>query len=303
MEALTIPRNHAVGAERGRGDRAAEALHGGAKSLFEIAFAGETCGEVAADDQVVNVRNQVFNAGIYFIEIGDDGNAGRAGPGSGLGCCCSFKSVDMQGPRIHDPGAIEVGGLEQEALIATAENGAFAAVIDEDERLRTGGIGHGDQARIHAGAGKLFAMETGPVVVAELADVARGEAPGLAGDHGGGGLAAGQDAGVGVLSFGAAGREMSERDERIDCVETHAHQVNLSRLCHSSHCKGEELNGAGLTDQEKRVVFHKTHVHPAAEATRMTASTPTQAKFMESAGTRAFIPSQTKTATEAARIA
>jgi hypothetical protein len=95
---------------------------------------------------------------------------------------------------------------------------------------------------------------------------------------------------------------MSEWNERIDCVETHAYQVNLSQLCHSFHCKGAELNGAGLSDQEKRVVFHKTQIHPAAEATRITARTPTQAKFMESSGTRAFTPSHTKTTTEAARI-
>ena len=178
--------------------------------------------KIAADDEVIDVRDQVFDAGVGLVEIGDDGNAGGAGPGCGLGCGGGFESVDEQRAGIHDPGAIKVGGLQQQALIATAEHGAFPSVIHEDERLRAGRIGHGDQARVHSGARKFAAMEIATVVVTELADVARGEAPGLAGDDGGGGLAAGQDAGAGVFGLGAAGRKMRERNQRVNGIETHA---------------------------------------------------------------------------------
>ena len=108
----------------------------GAEGLFEIPFAGEARGKVAADDEVVDVVDQVFDAGIELVEIGDHGDAGGAGPACGHGCCGGFKAIDVQGARIHDPGAIKVGGLEQQALVAAAEDSAFPSVVDKDERLR-----------------------------------------------------------------------------------------------------------------------------------------------------------------------
>ena len=185
MEVLAVPRKNAVFAECCRGQSAAKALQGGAKSLFKIAFAGETRGKIAADDKVVDVVDQVFDAGIDLVEIGDDGNSCGAGPGSGLGCGGGFETVDVQGARVHDPGAIEIGGLEQEAFIAAAKNGAFASVIHKDERLRAGGICDSDKARIDACVRKFAAMQIGGFVVAQLADIACVESPGLAGDDGG----------------------------------------------------------------------------------------------------------------------
>ena len=44
-------------------------------------------------------------------------------------------------------------------------------------------------------------MKAGCIVVAELADVAGGQSPGLTGYNGGGDLAAGKDGGVGVVHF------------------------------------------------------------------------------------------------------
>ena len=52
-----------------------------------------------------------------------------------------------------------------EALIASAEDRTFTTVVDEDERLRTGCIGDGDQARVYPGAFELLTVENGSVVV------------------------------------------------------------------------------------------------------------------------------------------
>ena len=75
-------------------------------------------------------------------------------------------------------------------------------------------------------------MEGGGFVVAELADVARAESPGLAGEDGAGGLAAGKDGGVVVLDLGAAGGIGGEVDQRVRGVEAHADKVNQRRLGH-----------------------------------------------------------------------
>src|ERR1700760_2922026 len=115
---FAIPRKHAVGAQRCGGDGAAEALARGAESLLEIAFASETGWKITADDEVVDVIDQVFNAGVSLIEIGDDGNSGGAGPRCSLGCGGCFETVHVEGAGIDDPRAIELAGLEQQAFVA-----------------------------------------------------------------------------------------------------------------------------------------------------------------------------------------
>ena len=73
------------------------------KGLFKVALAGEARGKVAADDKIVDIVNQVSDAGIELVEIGNDGDAGGACPARGHCGCGGFKSVHMQGTRIHDP--------------------------------------------------------------------------------------------------------------------------------------------------------------------------------------------------------
>ena len=114
----------------------------------------------------------------------------------------------MQRAGIDDPFAIEIRRLQQQTLVAAAKHGALTALVHKDEGLRAGRIGHGDQPRIYAGSREFAAMEIARIVIAELADVARVQAPRLAGDDGGRGLAAGHDAGVGVFGLGAAGGKL-----------------------------------------------------------------------------------------------
>ena len=120
-----------------------------------------------------------------------------------------------------------VTGVQTCALPISAEDGAFAFGVDEDEGLGAGSSGNGDDVGLYTVVREGFAMEGGGEVVAEFADVAGAEMPVLAGDYGGGDLSAGEGADGGVFSFGAAGGEFGEGDDGIGGVEAYADEIDL----------------------------------------------------------------------------
>ena len=204
-ELVAVEGEDAVGAEGGGGEAAVVAAVHLAEGLFEVGLGGEAGGKVAADDEVVDVGEEGFDVGVEFVEVGDDGDVGFAGPGGGEDGGFGVVAVDVEGAGVGDPFAMEIGGVEDEALVAAAEDGALALGVDEDEGLGAGDAGDGDDAGFDAGVGEGFAMEGGGEVVAEFADVAGAETPVLAGDDGGGDLSAGESADGGVFGLGAAG--------------------------------------------------------------------------------------------------
>jgi hypothetical protein len=111
---------------------------------------------------------------VGVIEIGDHEHASFAGPAGGESGSGSIVTIDVKGAGVDDPVAVELGWLEGEALVAAAEDGTLAGAIDEDERAGAGGAGNIDEVGVDAGAKELVRVEAGGVVVAELADVARG---------------------------------------------------------------------------------------------------------------------------------
>jgi hypothetical protein len=133
----------------------------------------------------------------------------------------------MQGTGVHDPGTIEIGGLQQEAFVTAAKDGAFPTIIYEDQGVRAGGVRNGYEARINASAVKCAAVQSGGLVVAQLSDVSGAEAPCLAGDNGRRGLTAGHGVGVFVLRLGSAFREVGDGNQRVGGVQPHAYKVNL----------------------------------------------------------------------------
>jgi hypothetical protein len=78
----------------------------------------------------------------------------------------------MQGSGIHDPLAIEVCGLKQQAFIATAKDGSLAVRVDQDEGLGAYASGDGCDLGLYARAGEGFAMKPGGIVIAQLANIA-----------------------------------------------------------------------------------------------------------------------------------
>jgi hypothetical protein len=207
-----------------------------AESFFEIGLGHEARGKVTAHDEVVDVGEEIFDTGVEFVEVGDDGNARFAGPGRGESRGGGVVSVDVEGPSVGDPFAVEVGGAEAEASfgVAAYENGSLALGVDENEGLRADCAGHGDNASFDAGVREGFAMKSGGEVVAEFADVAGTQAPVLAGNDGGGDLSAGESADGGVFSLGTAGGVDGERNDRVCCVKSYADKVNLRHFRHIS---------------------------------------------------------------------
>jgi hypothetical protein len=70
------------------------------------------------------------------------------------------------------------------------------------------------------------------VFVAEFADVARAQTPGLAGDDSRRHLASGHDGAMVVLHLGAALGKAGERNDGIGGVQAHANNINLGRGSH-----------------------------------------------------------------------
>ncbi len=74
---------------------------------------------------------------------------------------------------------------------------------------------------------KFGAVEFGGVVVTDFADVACAQTPLLAGNHGGGDLATGQNVRRAKFDFGAAGGIVRYRNEGVSGVEAHADDIEL----------------------------------------------------------------------------
>jgi hypothetical protein len=227
VEVPTVPSDDALLAEGGGGEAAAVAAMHLLEGSFEVGVGHEAGGKVAADDEVVDIFEEVFDAGVELVEVADDGDACGLGPACGDGCGGGVVAVDVEGAGVDDRLAIEVGGLEDEAVVAAAEDGALAVGIDEDEGLGAGSAGDGGDMGFYAGVGEGFVVQGCGSVVAEFADVARAQAPVLAGDDGGRDLSAGKDAGAGVFGLRASGGVGWERDNGIGSVEADADEVDL----------------------------------------------------------------------------
>jgi hypothetical protein len=232
VQVLSIPGEDAIGAQGGSGERASVAALQLLQGLREIRLAGKAAGEIAADDEVVDVLDERVHAGVGFIQIGDNGDTSGAGPAGGEDGGGGVMPIDVECARVDDPLAAELLGLEGDTLVAAAENGAFAIGIDEDQRARAGGAGNVDELAFDAGAMKLVCVQLGCRIVTELAHVAGGEAPGLAGDDGGRDLPTGADDFGLIFDFGTALGELRYVDDGVGGVQAHAHDVNLRRLRH-----------------------------------------------------------------------
>jgi hypothetical protein len=138
----------------------------------------------------------------------------------------------MKGAGIDYPFAAELVRLEDEPVVAAAEDSPLAALVDKDERLRARPSGDSDEPRLDARVGEGLTMERGGYVIAELADVASGDTPALAGDYGRGDLASGKDSHVAILDFGAAQRVLDERDYGVGGVEADADKIDLCKFRH-----------------------------------------------------------------------
>jgi len=237
VKVFAVPCEDAIGPQGCGGETAAIALLHLTQRLLKVGLRHEAAGEVPADDEVVDVFEELVYAWVQLVEIGDDGDAGGAGPAGGHGCDGGIVSIDVEGSCVDDPFAVEAGGLKIEPLVAPPEDGALAFAVDEDEGLAAGAVWNGDDLGLDAGAGELFAMKRCGVVVAEAAYVSRLQAPLLAGDDGACDLAAGEDVRGAELNLGAGEGIAGEGDYCVRGIEPDADQVDLRQFRHGVNCK------------------------------------------------------------------
>jgi len=187
---MAVPADDALLAKCGRSEARAITVEQFFERGLKVRLAHMLGGEVAADDDVVHILKQGFNAGITVVEVGDDGDAGCAGPLGRKSAGCGIEPVDVEHAGRGNPFALQIFRMKDHSLVALTEHGAFA-FIDHDEILQTACARDGDDLGVDTCVGEGFAVKAGAVVFAELADVARGQAPGLAGNDSGCGLTAG----------------------------------------------------------------------------------------------------------------
>ena len=178
-----------------------------AQSGFEVGLAGEALGKVSADNEKVDGVDERIDAWVGFIKVGNDGDAGGAGPTSGECGCRGVVTIYVENTGVGDPVALEFFGLEDEALISAAEDSALTDRVYKDEGLRAGSSGDVDELSFNTETEELAGVERGCVVVAKLANIAGAEAPGLAGGYGCCDLTAGGNDFNLVFRFRAADRE------------------------------------------------------------------------------------------------
>jgi hypothetical protein len=204
-----------------------------AQGIFKVRLAGNLAGEVPAHDKVVDVFKQMLDAGIGLVKIGNDLDAGSPRPPCSECSGGGVVAVDMKSAGIGDPFGVEVAGLQDEALIASAKHCALTGCVDEDERLWAAALGDCDQLRFDACAGEFPAMESRSVIISEFTDVPGAQAPMLAGDDGSSYLSAGEHFCRAVLDFGAGLRKGGKRDKCVGGVESHSDKIYLRRFGHS----------------------------------------------------------------------
>src|SRR6267154_1756239 len=227
VELRSVPGQDALFAECGGSEAGAKSFLEGGQGFFQVRLFREATGDISAGDEVVDALQEGFHAGVEFIYVGDDGNAGGARPARGDRCGGGIVSIDVQGARMDDPIAPEFFGTERQAVVALPENSAFAGIVDKDKSLLAGTAGGDEEMSLDAVPRKFGAVQFGGAVVADFADVAGTQAPLLASNHGGGDLSAGQYFCGAKLDFGAASGIVGHGDESVGGVEAHTDDVNL----------------------------------------------------------------------------
>ena len=118
VELRAVPGEYAVDAECGGGEAAAEATMDGGEGLLQIVGRHKLAGNITAADQIVDIFKQRFDAGIEFIQVGDDRNFGGARPSGGLGGSRGVVAVKVKCARVDDPIALQFFRAKGEAVVA-----------------------------------------------------------------------------------------------------------------------------------------------------------------------------------------
>src|SRR5712692_7435887 len=193
MELRAIPGQYTFFTQCRRGKAAAKTFPERGQRLPQIRFFHQPPRDIPAGDEVVHALQEYRHAGVNIVHVGDDRNADGASPTRRCSCSGCIVPIDVKGAGVHDPVLLEFFSAQSQALVPFPKDGAFAGVIHENESLLAGTTGSHEEMSFDAEARKFGAMERCGAVVTNFAHVTRAQTPLLAGNHGGGDLAAGQD--------------------------------------------------------------------------------------------------------------
>src|SRR5713101_511836 len=227
VELLSVPGQNAFFAQCGSSKAAAKSFPECGQGLLQIRFFHQPPRNIPAGNEVVDALQERVHAGIKFIHVGNDRNAGGASPASSRSRGSRIVSIDVKSAGIDDPIAVEFFRTQSQAVVPFPKNGALAGVIHVNESLLAGTSGCGEKMRLDAEARKFRAMERCGAVVTDLAHVARAQAPLLASNHRGGDLAAGQHFRGSKFDLGPARGIVRDGNQRVSGVEPHADDVKL----------------------------------------------------------------------------
>ena len=82
---------------------------------------------------LIDIGNQLFDAGVRVIKIGHHGNARGPRPASGQCRCRRVVPVQVQQARIGHPLSTQFLGLERHVLVSPAKHGALSARVHKNE--------------------------------------------------------------------------------------------------------------------------------------------------------------------------
>ena len=154
---------------------------------------GPTTGEFGAGEEVIDVLEDAFEAGVDGIDIDGYGDAICACDAGGVFDSRSIVTVDVEQAGAADLIFGDVVGREREAVGALPEYGALAGgLIDDDVgRLISAAGADVDVFEIDTAALQAIELDAAAFIIADGADVFGTETEFCAGDYGAGDLAAG----------------------------------------------------------------------------------------------------------------
>src|SRR5881394_1869054 len=128
VESGPVPDQYASFAQRCGGKAAAKSFPQRGQGLAQIRFFHEPPRNIPAGDEVVDALQERLHAGVEFIHVGDDRNAGGASPAGSGSRGGGIVSIHMKSAGIDDPFAVEFFRTQSQAVVTLPKNGAFAGV-------------------------------------------------------------------------------------------------------------------------------------------------------------------------------
>ena len=102
-EARAIPSQYAFFAKSRRGKAAAKSFAERGERLTQIRFFHQLPGNIPAGDEVVNAFQKFLDAGIGFVQVRDDGNAGGARPACSGSRRSRIVAIDVKSAGSDNP--------------------------------------------------------------------------------------------------------------------------------------------------------------------------------------------------------